>query len=100
MFRDVAEAFQRIGAVVALALDGRIAQFRAGFDKEHKEHAVHVSQAFKRQLAGINWVCVQVAALVVRHIVKNFVTQKFYAFTECVFEILRDAAGVFLAVFA
>ena len=99
MLGNVAQTFERIGAVVALALDGGVTKFGTAFDKEHKEHAVHVAQAFERQLTRIDRVGIQVAALVVGHVVKDFVAQEFYAFAERVFKVLRDSACVFLAVF-
>ena len=96
--RDIAQTFQRIAGIIALRPDWCIAQFRPCFDKEKEQHPVHIAEAFQRQLASIDRIRLQIPALSCFHVVEDFISQKFDALTQRIFQVLRYAGCVALAL--
>ena len=95
---DITQTLQRITGIIALCLNRCIAKFRSGLNEEHKQHAIHIAQALKRQLTGIHWICFQVTAKTRFHIIEDFISKKLNTLTKCIFQILRNTGSVFLAL--
>ena len=95
---DIPQARQRITGVIALRFDRCIAKFRSGLDEEDKQHTIHIAQALQRQLTGIHRICFQVTAKTRFHIIEDFISKQLNTLTKCIFQILRNAGSVFLAL--